>query len=1259
LAVRDELERVADRTRRLLDAVRQVTLEEFRTEDAHFERDSRLGRELLYLTSNNQWCRRTTEIVDISQVQAVDTDVVVDVDLGYVDHEAFQPEEGVVWLPLLALPGLMPTHRRRGTPPASNPEPITSLDVSDAVGARVTKLPQAEVHQRLAAALSEIVLNVMANRPEQAETGIGGEVDRDQKLLLSAAIRRMLPGTTAPDHGTHVRPVPAGIGNARARLDAALSRDLETAWAAVAQAEAQEAQPAQVPGQGQAPAAETGVSQASAESRQGAQQQARQDAQEAALTYGDDTGGGPPRPVMGSQVGEILDALIGTVFVVVAVHQVEGPVSYTVHIPSRRLRRFGDEWRRFQPRARLSIDLLAPTTHADRQVKLLLPDGIACLDAERAGDSRTLARIDVILPGPFERLQTLMGRLFPPTLEPDRPVSWVDARIADMALHKVDAALDSLRHYEVASVGDDPPPPTRAGNLEALTEATEEKLRRLRANLAVVRQAGPRTPSTPPVDDAWGDEPGPMAQLFACWDRGSWYPATMRRRLMVNTASPGAVLFRATAIEDVGQRARPTRAQIDADVAVVDSPLFNVARYAGSLNVAVLLAVSVMLFFAHPKNDDELQRELLATILTLFSAVQASRVEHPDTSTLRGLLSRANYLMMQASIIPTVLLAVALAVVPAWYAEWAALAALIAQVLLFLRLRMGPLAGSLRRAPILTLATQFGPDHARADVLRGRRSRDLVAEALRLDREAFAYVVTSAAGQGQFEGLLEQSQRVPERRTDDRLGRVTARAARALTAAGIELGRVSAADGDVVPRDAANLLGVVQSATAGRAMTYLVFRERPAGHWEAGDGTNGGAGAAGGAGAGQPARRTAGVHPVPFDPDRLAPREPPEWMLEVVVGIPETPVVMPLADHPLRTLLAATARSNFTVVSVQLPAPPPSVVPDDEPRRWLRLRVAVPYRRGDSLRGLGSLLYRVQKLDGMPYGDGTLVADVGVSPDRPIATGERIAMTDRDFDVVPDAEAEADPERRWRTLAICGSARTGLLRDILGRLADERPTFALAGVVAAIVHGQTVVFVLGRDTGAQDRSLAAKLPGRLRPGDRATVVVDDWQAARTLDGTPTDDRLLLRVSIRTPDRPGGLRRILTHLQAALAQHAPPGVAVTGLDVWFVLLQVVDGRSTRGRLTIRLPGTRAHWAGWEAVNWATVGRDVGRAAVAAGEREAGSAQYGVPGPGPLLDDVVVTVDLLRTTARLPAHTAPLVQLAPQPESPEGAGQVLGG
>jgi len=104
--------------------------------------------------------------------------------------------------------------------------------------------------------------------------------------------------------------------------------------------------------------------------------------------------------------------------------------------------------------------------------------------------------------------------------------------------------------------------------------------------------------------------------------------------------------------------------------------------------------------------------------------------------------------------------------------------------------------------------------------------------------------------------------------------------------------------------------------------------------------------------------------------------------------------------------------------------------------------------------------------------------------------------------------------------------------------------------------------------------------------------------------------------------------------------------------------VLNGRSTRGRLTVRLPGTRADWPGWEAVNWGTVGRDVGRKAAASWVRETAEAAhalgapgrlggYGTASPGPLLDDIVVTVDLLRTTARLPARPgARAVQPAPE-------------
>lgn len=1217
MAVRDELERIAERTRLLRDAVRQVTLEEFRTEDAHFERDSRLGRELLYLIANNEWCRRTTETVDIGQVEAVDTEVVVDVDLAYVDHEAFQPEEGMVWLPLLALPMLQRTHRRPGQP-SPEPEPITSLDVTDAAGARVPKMTQGEVHQRLSAALSEIVLNVMANRAGQTETGIGGEIDREQKLLLSAAIRRLLPGAASSDGESGSDVVPAGVASARARLDAALSRDLAAALNDVAALDE--------PANGSAAA--------------GPQ---------------DPVNGGRPRPVMGSQVGEILWALVGTVFVVVAVAQPDVPLSYTVHVPSRRLRQFQDGWRR-QPRARVSIDLLAPTTHADRRIKLLLPDGVVCLDGERAADERDLARIDVLLPGPFERVGTLMGRLLPDSLEPDRAVSWVDARIAEMTLHKVDAALDTLRHYDVAAVGGHAPKPTRLGGAEALTEETQARLRRLRSALLAVQQAGPaRAVDSPDGRPGGGrgtgprSEPdGPIAQLHRCWAGGSWYPSVMRRRLLVNTASPGAVLIRATAVEDISKRARPTRAQIDADVAVEDSPLFNVARYTGTLNLVVLGAVTLLLTpLAIGHTNRENLAETLATVLTLFSAVQASRVEHPDTSTLRGLLSRASYWMMLASILPTVLLAVSIAVLPVEWAAGAAALALVCQAGLWWRLQQGPLFGSLRDAPRLTLATEFGPDHARADILRGRRSRDLLAEALRLDREAYAYVVRQPTGEDQFASLLERSQGVvpepppmPPARAEQRVVGNATRAMRAISAA-IEAQRSRRAAQEPMA-ETVNLLGVVQSATTGQAMTYLVFRERPPGSWDAVEAGPDGV----------------SVHPVPLDPDRLTPMEPAEWILEAIVGFPVLPVVLPLADHPLREVVGAAGRNNFRVLSVQLPAPPPPTRRDDQPRRWMRLRIAVPYRRGDSLRGLGSFLYRMQRLDGRQFGGGTVVADVVVSPDQPPMPplDRSQVLTDRDFDVVPDEEAADDRGRRWRTLAFCGQSRTGLLSDVLARLADERPNFGVAGMTAAVVHGQTVLFVLGRDVAGGDQPLSDRLPHLLRPGDQMSVVVDTWQSARSLDGEPADDRLLLRVSIRTPDRPGLLRDMLRHLEESVTRHAPPGVTVTGLDVWFVLLQVVNGRSTRGRLTVRLPGNRSHWQAWSEVNWRAVGRDIGRAAALSwGLERAGSP--GVPGiVAPLLDDIVVTVDLLRTTAPLAGHDEPVpapverVQLPAAPAEP---------
>jgi hypothetical protein len=62
--------------------------------------------------SNTGWIRRTTERVDVSRVAVVETEVVVDVDTGYIAHEALRTLDGPLWLPLLALPRKVGPSRR-------------------------------------------------------------------------------------------------------------------------------------------------------------------------------------------------------------------------------------------------------------------------------------------------------------------------------------------------------------------------------------------------------------------------------------------------------------------------------------------------------------------------------------------------------------------------------------------------------------------------------------------------------------------------------------------------------------------------------------------------------------------------------------------------------------------------------------------------------------------------------------------------------------------------------------------------------------------------------------------------------------------------------------------------------------------------------------------------------------------------------------------------------------------------------------------
>ena len=97
-------DRLAKLAADLFRAVQSVTPAEFTWQEAHYDHDSRLGRELLFLMANYDWVRATSEIVDITRSDTIETTIKIDVDLSQVTHEAFRKRTGPIWLPVAVLP---------------------------------------------------------------------------------------------------------------------------------------------------------------------------------------------------------------------------------------------------------------------------------------------------------------------------------------------------------------------------------------------------------------------------------------------------------------------------------------------------------------------------------------------------------------------------------------------------------------------------------------------------------------------------------------------------------------------------------------------------------------------------------------------------------------------------------------------------------------------------------------------------------------------------------------------------------------------------------------------------------------------------------------------------------------------------------------------------------------------------------------------------------------------------------------------------
>src|SRR5260370_26309977 len=186
---RDVVDAMQDVALRLNYMVGQITPEEFRWQDANYDRDSALGRELLFLIADNQWARATSETIDIARSDTVETTIKIDVDFDRITHEAFRDRTGQLWLPILVLP---PLQQR-----LPDPDPFSTLTVTDVTGTRLSTLPNADVRHRVAAALTEIIVNMAEARLPD----VGGpdfSATRDHRLMLSAAIYRLLRSGHVP-----------------------------------------------------------------------------------------------------------------------------------------------------------------------------------------------------------------------------------------------------------------------------------------------------------------------------------------------------------------------------------------------------------------------------------------------------------------------------------------------------------------------------------------------------------------------------------------------------------------------------------------------------------------------------------------------------------------------------------------------------------------------------------------------------------------------------------------------------------------------------------------------------------------------------------------------------------------------------------------------------------------------------------------------------------------------------------------------------
>ena len=1104
----------------LWQIVTRVSAEEFRWQESHYDSDSRRGRELLFLMANNEWVRATSEIIDISRSDSIETTIKIDVDLDQVTHEAFRNRTGRFWLPVIVLPPPAGSDAR----PAPDPhrlEPDPFATVTDAAGNLMPMLPTADARHQMSAAMAEIIVNMAVARwpgPDQERP----TATRDQRLLLSAAIYRLLR---------------RGLGRTRAAGAAEREASPLADGQSVPRAAANLLTNGHTGSKGLASHMEKGRTELLRLLNAYNLLLVTPTKKRADHDYDAGADTSHFAPELARRAVRVLAALAESTVIVVPLNRDTAPTVVTVRVPTRSLRST-NKWKLAQPSTwpvrpvgHLTIDVLLPTADADREVQVNLPDGVSFAESQRPGAadaSRPRLDIRVKRPQPFRELRLLLTRLLD-----GQQAEWPQPLrqcLADLAQSKAAAAREALRHYEASSEKDQAPADIRLGS----TTTARNSLDELRAKLA--------WPAGGSMDAVgWLEES--RENLF----RQTRY---LFRRTSAERVGPRTVVARADMIEDVSLRAVPKEAKIAVDVAVTDGEYFSIARFSGRMSLLLMAMVFVLLVaWRLLRHTTAPSPEVLAIVLTLFSALQAGQMERQDRSTLRGMLSAPGNWLIAASIVPALALAVVLAFPwGGWVPTiWAAVC-VAGQVVFQAAMSWSPLTTTESARPDGRHAFYTDPlNYEHFTALRSNYWRSTTADALMIGRPAYGYVVwQKSSPPPQLHPLLSWRSGSTER------------------------------SGSAEQSEAANILALLRSGTVGQATTFVVFRKKPGDGWT---------------------DHAAQVTELDLDPNRLAPMESIASVVDVFVGVSRDRMLT-MGSHPIVKVLKA-AGHKLIVLDAQLPVPAP--VTGYEDRRWARVRVAL--RDAEDIRRLVPFLDAVRNSALTAPRDYRLAVAVRtvstvaprlISKAAPASNGTRrngpLVLAD-DLDVVNTAACKAeDPgARTWRAITICSDAWSGIESDIAQGVALMRPPLQLAGLTYGLLHGMAVVVILAHEPPGAPISARADIEAKLRHRlARAKLRVLVNKDLTRSDLGSAGKFPVLRIHFRWRDMPGALHNVLTALEATLRE-PPHSIDPANWSIMYAQAQVSGGRSVQARVTIRIHNARA--ASWKPGDLAEIGQKV--------------------------------------------------------------------